>query len=260
MDTRDTSARQDLETLFLSVLPTLDRGVRLIGRRHGLSEADAEEFGAWFKARVIESDYAILRKFGGKSTLTTYLSAVLVNAFKDYRNAKWGRWRPSADARRRGALAIRLEAMICRDGWSVREAVSVLENSDGHSPDRVHEMARQIRPRPRPREVDVSAAHREAAPQGSDGFWETEHATGRDRAFRLLTDQIARLGPEDQLVLRMRFWDGLSVADIARALGLEQKPLYRRLERLEGALRTMLHGVGITREEVRQILATEEAT
>lgn len=257
MDTHDTADRQDLQSLFLSVLPTLDRGVGMIGRRHGLSEADAEEFGAWFKARVIESDYAVLRKFGGKSTLTTYLSAVLVNAFKDYRNAKWGRWRPSAEARRRGTLAIRLEAMICRDGWSVREAVSALENSDGHSRDRVRELARQFRPRTRPREVDVSAAHSEPAPQGSDGFWESEHAAGRERAFRLLTDQIARLGSEDQLVLRMRFWDGLSVAEIARALHLDQKPLYRRLERLEGILRSMLMEVGLTRADVRQILVEE---
>lgn len=254
----DTSDRQDLQSLFLSVLPMLDRGVRMIGRRHGLSDTDAEEFGAWFKARVIESDYAILRKFGGKSTLTTYLSAVLVNAFKDYRNARWGRWRASAEARRRGALAVRLEAMICRDGWSVREAVSALETSDGHSRDRVRELAQQIRPRPRPREVDVSAADVEPSPRGLDGFWQKEQAADRDRVFRLLADQLASLPPEDQLILRMHFWDGLSVAEIARALGLEQKPLYRHLERLEKALRSMLTDAGLSRMEVRQILLSDE--
>ena len=40
------------------------------------------------------------------------------------------------------------------------------------------------------------------------------------------------LAPEQRLILKMRFDDGVPVADIARALHLDQKRLYRTIERL----------------------------
>ena len=49
----------------------------------------------------------------------------------------------------------------------------------------------------------------------------------------------------DRLILRLRFQDGLAVADIARALHLDQKPLYRRFEELLRRLRAALEAAGI---------------
>jgi RNA polymerase sigma factor for flagellar operon FliA len=51
--------------------------------------------------------------------------------------------------------------------------------------------------------------------------------------------------PEDRVLLRLRFEDEVSVADIARRLGLDQKGLYRRLDRLLGQLRVAIEGEGI---------------
>ena len=62
------------------------------------------------------------------------------------------------------------------------------------------------------------------------------------------------------MIMRMHFADGFSVADVARALGLEQKPLYRRLERLRKLLRTYLEAEGIDGAEVREALSQQEAS
>ena len=55
-------------------------------------------------------------------------------------------------------------------------------------------------------------------------------------------------------MLRMRFWEDMSVADIARGLAVEQKPLYRRLERLLADLRKKLAGAGVTAQQLHELL------
>jgi RNA polymerase sigma factor for flagellar operon FliA len=46
----------------------------------------------------------------------------------------------------------------------------------------------------------------------------------------------------------------MSVADIARTLRLDQKPLYRRLETIQATLRTALESRGVHRERASEIL------
>jgi DNA-directed RNA polymerase specialized sigma24 family protein len=53
----------------------------------------------------------------------------------------------------------------------------------------------------------------------------------------------------------MRFWRDMSVAEIARALSLPQKPLYRRLERLFGELRRELVKLGISSERAHTLIS-----
>src|SRR5580765_7001368 len=122
-----TTTGSNPESVFLANLALIDRLIALIARRHALSASDAEEFGAWAREKIIDCDYAVIRKFGGRSSLSTYLTTVLVNLFRDFRNARWGRWRPSAEAKRRGPIGIRLEELIYRDGHPLRESVQILQ-------------------------------------------------------------------------------------------------------------------------------------
>jgi RNA polymerase sigma factor (sigma-70 family) len=87
----------------------------------------------------------------------------------------------------------------------------------------------------------------------------TQRELGEERAAaeRALASAIAEEPAEDQVILRMRFWEGSSVADIARALRIEQKPLYRRLERALGSLRQQLELQGISADHVRALLEDE---
>ena len=66
-----------------------------------------------------------------------------------------------------------------------------------------------------------------------------------------------RLPPDERIITRMRFWDDISVADIARTLGIEQKPLYRKIESIKAGLRACLEARGIDRERAAEVLSGE---
>ena len=70
------------------------------------------------------------------------------------------------------------------------------------------------------------------------------------RATEALAAALTSIAPQDRLVLKLQFCDGLSVAAIARLLQIDPKDLYRRLERLLGRLRAILESAGVIGPEV----------
>jgi hypothetical protein len=46
--------------------------------------------------------------------------------FLDYRNRLWGKWRPSAEAKRLGPTAILIERLVARDGWAVDQVIEMV--------------------------------------------------------------------------------------------------------------------------------------
>lgn len=239
---------------FLDHLPVIDRVIGVIARRHALSAADADEFGSWAKSRIIDSDYAAFRKFGGRSSISTYLSAVFGHLFLDYRNSVWGRWRPCVAATRMGPVGIRLDELLNRDGYTLREAREVLRSAGVAENDiEIGRMAAKLPARQSSSEVPLESI---------DGtVHEADHPlveVGSDEdGFRTLREAVNALPAEDQVIMRMRFWDDVPVADIARILRIEQKPLYRRIEAIEARLREMLTVRGVDKERARDLLSSE---
>ena len=78
------------------------------------------------RLKLLQDDYAVLRKYRGASSQTTFLTVVISNLFRDHRIKHWGKWRPSAEAKRHGEVAVRLEAAIYRDGQSFEQACGFL--------------------------------------------------------------------------------------------------------------------------------------
>lgn len=81
---------------------------------------------------------------------------------------------------------------------------------------------------------------------------EARASAEKRRARVLLSEAFATLSPEDRLIVMMR--EQFSVAEIARRFNLEQKPLYRRLERIYASLRSTLKSKGVRREDIADIL------
>lgn len=231
-------------------------------RRNSIWGDDAEDFAALAAMKVVEDDYAVLRQFRGRSTLRTYLATVVVRRFHEWQRERWGRWRHSARAEQLGQAAKSLEALVYRDGYALRQAVEVLrsrgdlEASDG-------EAARLFA------QIPVRTPHhRRAAQAPLDGIacvgetdgavLDAEREARRRRVIEVLSGALARLDPEDQVLVRGRFGEGRSVADIARTLRCDQAPLYRRSERLCREMRAFMQGEGVTREDVRECLGLEE--
>jgi RNA polymerase sigma factor for flagellar operon FliA len=247
--------RQSLEALFLAQLGWIERAAAAVCRRHGLSPDDTAEFTSWAKLKLVENDYAVLGRFRGESAITTYLVVVIAMLFRDYRAQHWGRWRPSAAARRRGALAVRLETLVYRDRLPLAQAAEVLRTSGQTelSDRKLAELVAELPTRAgaRPLQLHGGAPHDVPGTGGADDFLAVEESDARDK---VLGEAVASLPAEDQVLLRLRFWEGLSVADMARSLGVPQKPLYRRLDRAIGEVRARLEQSGVSREYTRAVL------
>lgn len=256
---------RSLEALFLENLAVIDRAAALAARRSGLADADAEreDFISWVRLKIIENDYAVLQKFRGESSVSTYLNVVIAMLARDYRVQHHGRWRPSALARRKGDLAIRLEMLIHRRGASLQEAVQTLRTSGATtlSPSAIGRLFSELPRRLplRPARVPEVALSEVAAAAGADSAYVADSTREEyDRALAVVETVMGRCPAEDRLILQLHFWDGLGVSEISRALSLEQKPLYRRLERLIRDLRKELETQGVDRETLRELLSEME--
>jgi RNA polymerase sigma factor for flagellar operon FliA len=243
--------RQALEARFLAQLDWIERAARSIARRHGLSQDEADDFTGWARLKLVEEDYAVLAKFRGESSITTYLTVVIAMLWRDYRVRQWGRWRPSAAARRKGQLAVRLETLLRRDGLRLSEAAERLRTA-GETDLSDRELARLSAELPLRAPVRVvrlaGDASEPSAAGGADDYAAEDESADQTKAVGKALESLAA---EDRLVLRLRFWEGLSVADVARGLGVPQKPLYRRIERLLAQLRKLLVQNGLSRDDVR---------
>jgi RNA polymerase sigma factor (sigma-70 family) len=94
-----------------------------------------------------------------------------------------------------------------------------------------------------------------ADPTGADGGLDAaEDAERHDGVLSALQGVMDGLDTEDRLIVRMHYQEGLTIADVARSLGTEQKPLYRRVERLRQRLRKALEDAGVDRARVREML------
>ena len=99
----------DYERFLLENLGTVERVVAYVARRHRLSRDEANELSSAVKLKLVDHDYEVLRRYEGRSSLRTYLTAVVIRLFLDDRVARWGKWRPSAQAKRLGAVAVLLD-------------------------------------------------------------------------------------------------------------------------------------------------------
>jgi DNA-directed RNA polymerase specialized sigma24 family protein len=69
-----------------------------------------------------------------------------------------------------------------------------------------------------------------------------------------MDDAMQSMDAEDQLILKMRFWHAAKVPDIATALHLDQKKLYKRIDRLIADLRGAVERAGVSRDDVGDLL------
>jgi RNA polymerase sigma factor for flagellar operon FliA len=246
------------ERLFVDNLPVIESVIRAISHRNRLTGSDADEFASIARLRLVDNDYEVLRKFRQQSSLRTYLTVVLQRVLLDHRTARWGRWRPSMEARRRGPTGVLLEKLVTRDGLTANEAIEVLRTNHrvAEDADTLLEMFRSFPERVsrRSEDVDTLANVADGAPGPDASILQYQLAPTAERVSKALEGALATLEPEDRLIVKLRFHDGFGVGQIARALHLEQKPLYRRLERVLGQLRRELEARDLGAAETSALL------
>jgi RNA polymerase sigma factor for flagellar operon FliA len=247
--------------VYVEHLDVINRIAASLCRRNGVRGADAEDFAADVRLKLLQDDYAVLRKYRGASNLTTFLTVVISNLFRDYRIRLWGRWRPSAEARRRGEVAVMLEAAIYRDGQSFDQACNTLAQDGRLTVDRA-ELRKLLADLPhrgqrRPNVDDGADVEDMPATDSADGsVLEHEREQRVEAAKAALHRSVDRLPPEDRMIVKLHFFEAMRVADVARAVGVQQKPLYTRLKRLLASLSEDLSRQGIG-PEYREWLDSE---
>ena len=240
------------EEIYRDHLDFLSQVIRSTCRYHHLRQEDAEEFESLALAKLWENDCAIIRKFEGRCQIKTYFRTVIGNLLKDFMNHLWGKWRPCEEAKRLGPVAVKLDFLLNREGYTFDEACEILRTNHRveMSVQELDKLATRI-PRRSSRQIegDESLLNLPAQDGSADSrILEQEKAAQKRKIFEALKQSLATLPDEDRLiaVLRGRF----GVGEIARIQKLEAKPLYRRCERILKTLRHEMEQRGIHGEDL----------
>jgi RNA polymerase sigma factor for flagellar operon FliA len=247
------------ETTYLQNLESIERIAAFVARRGHLNPDETGEFVQVVSVKLFEDDYAIIRKFENRSSFSTYLTTVILRLFHQMRVEQWGKWRPSAEAKRLGDKAITLERLLTREGFTFAEAVNILTTRSGGIYTVAELEALYVRlplRNPRPMLVSDDAGHEVAAPDAEAD--DRVESGERERSARCCAATVdgaaARFGAEDRLILKLRFQHSLKVPEIARLTGIDQKKIYKRLDKLFATLRRALEEANVSRADVDQLL------
>lgn len=251
------------EQTYLEHLPLIEKIARRAGRRYGLAPEGVEDFVQEVQVKLIEDDYRRIRSFRGSSSFKTYLVTVVNRLAKDHCNHLWGKWRPSAAAKRLGWEARLLERLLYREGFSFEEAAEKMRRDHRveTSIEGLAELAGKIPQRTsRYFEGEEALENRPASPTPGERvdrrLADREKAELARKVEDALQKALDELDTEDRLILKLYF-RGWTMARIARSLGLEQKPLYRRRDRNLARLRQSLEQRELQWRGVQRVLGWE---
>jgi RNA polymerase sigma factor (sigma-70 family) len=251
---------EEARELFEVNLALIGRIVAFVCRQRHFSPDEAEEFESDVNLKLIDEQYRVIRAWQRRSSFSTYLSMVIGHCALDFRTHKWGKWHPSAEAKRMGPIAMELEQIVVRDGRSVEEAFPLLAAKDaGVTLDSLRQMVarfprRNPKPYAMPVEDDVAVD-----PDDTEGRALTdERRRTAGQVAALARKALARCPEDIRLVLRLHFVEGMTVAQIARALQREQKLLYRRIERCVDEIRAELRDAGVPERDVTDLIGRDD--
>jgi RNA polymerase sigma factor for flagellar operon FliA len=245
------------EQLFLAHLPLINKVVAQICRRYHFQKEESEQFLSEVQDKIMADDYSVLRKFEGKCSLKRYLVVVIGRLMLDFQNRLWGKWRPCEMAKKLGPVAVHLDRLLHRDGYSFDEAVEILRTN--HKVEmtwqELNEIAVRLPPRASRRMEGEEVL--EQIPSSDDPpdnmVVQQEKSILLNRALEALQKAFTTLGAEDRLILKMWQWDHFTVAQIAKALQLDQvksKALYKHIDKLKAHLRREMERQGIRKEDI----------
>jgi RNA polymerase sigma factor (sigma-70 family) len=245
------------EQLFLAHLPLINKVVAQICRRYHFQKEEIEQFLSEVQDKIMADDYAVLRKFEGKCSLKRYLVVVIGRQMLDFQNRLWGKWRPCEMAKKLGPVAVHLDRLLHRDGHSFDEAVELLRTNHKveMSWQDLYEIVVRLPPRPprpprHPEDVDVLGDIPSSDDPPDARVVQQEKNALLNRALEVLLKALKALAAEDQVILRMAYWDHFSVANIAKLLKLDPKPLYKRIEKTREHLKREMERQGIRKEDI----------
>lgn len=221
-----------------------------------------EAFNAALDA-VSRDDWARLARFDGRGSAQGYLVRVFSHALEDFARQRFGRPRPPALIARRGGVWLRLyqlaiverrlepqvlDALSVDTDWPLEDIQAALREVKALC----HAQSPPVRHVPLDERLDPENPHEPAA---VDARAEPEGQLRRALREQVLAGLARWFGggsgargaeaggapdPEDQVLLRLLYAEGLSLAASARLLGRPEHEVRRRHQRLLATLRRSL--------------------
>jgi RNA polymerase sigma factor (sigma-70 family) len=243
------------EEMFVENLPLIEEIIGHCCRKGRFSPPEAEDFRGCVHVKLIEDDYAVFRKYQGRSSMRTYLVATIKHLALDYQDKIWGKWRPSAEAERLGRAAVDLERLLVRDGVEFSEACRILRGKGVTlSVNELADLRAKLPPRSLRRFVGEENLQAEPSRElrPDERLEQKELAGGMRRVAKAFREAFPTLSKEEQILVRMR--TEFKVSEIARLRGVDQKPLYRRLAKAYAKLEKEMARQGVRREDIQELL------
>jgi RNA polymerase sigma factor (sigma-70 family) len=224
--------------LLTANYPVVQSVVRAVARRQHVTWSDAEELASRVALRLVDNRYALLRKFEGRSSFRTYRTTIVDRMYRDTWVARRGRWRPSAQARRLGATAIRLERLTVRDEVPFDEACETLR-TNFRAIESIEELERMRATFPRRTRKRVTSLETLLVEPAQPRAEETDERLARRHA---VAAALRTLSEEDRHILELRFERGWALNRIAVEIRVTPRAMYRRFEGILRLLRRTVNG------------------
>ena len=182
-------------------LVLLDTVIRAVARARRLAGPDLQDFAQIVHLKLLERRYDVFSRFRGDSSLRTYLTVVVTRILLDWRNARFGKWRPSAAAARLGPVGIGLERLTARDGHTVEEAVEIMRHTTGLGGEQLRDVAARLPQRITRREVPPEQEPLALSEPFRDPIAARERLERARQLRRALRHAYLTLPPDDQRLL-----------------------------------------------------------
>lgn len=241
------NTRQVGQELFNQHFQHIEEAIRGVAAQQRLSTDESKELYSLVMLKIVQGEYAVLRDFKGNSRWKTYLEVVVRRVLLDERVKQWGRWRPSAAARRLGPVAMELDRRINRDGKEPPEAIRELLAGETTSLTELERLAARVPRRPRRRLVR-GQIHLRTLVGHETADRRVVASESRRNATTLqiiLSKALLALPHRDRVLLSMRFHRGWSVRRIATSQNVPERHLYRHFHRTLRHLRRHLERGGL---------------
>ena len=222
--------------------------IRTVARNHRLRHDEVDDFSQSVHLRLLHRNYDIFARFGGRSSLRTYLTVVVVRLLLDWRNSQYGKWRPSKEAQRLGRHATMLERLMSRDRLTASEAIHTLTIAHDDVPAReAEQLVTAAAQRPRRQHVGLEVLDREGRDRFVDPVEHAERELSERRLRASLSRALRKLSNEDREIVAARYAGDQTLRALSESRASEPKATYRRLQSILQNLRRQLTADGFER-------------
>ena len=254
--------------------------INRMARRRFQQASLAEEAALFVMDGLAADGWQRLQAFTGRSSLSTYVGALTIRLLEDFARFRFGRIQAPLWIRHLGGIWMTLFRLLCLERFSPDEAVALVSDQHPGQVRTTEEAAYRILgeiPSCGQRQGEETAFCEETtlpAPEGECSAQEQQlEQVERRQLFTVLgrlffgdaeesvdprlLERVAgvkiRLEPQERLLLKLCYRDGIAVAEAGRMLGLNRHQAHGRLRRLLERLRQDFAAAGLD-EELRLLL------